>query len=326
MIAIEQKSIINLIAFILLAAYILPYWIMGENGHFLIWDNLDSVFTWLKIASQDKYIFSSSHSMLDELDFVRRSSIQSETDLNFWNVYFFGSLYGYIIQRSLMVIAAFSGMYLLLNKFINPRKYEIDYIINIGVAVGYATLPFWPFGLFSVAGLPFLTLAFLNLYKGENKIQSYLILILMPFYSSLIALGFFFLLTVTVIWLINGFNKQKLNSDVFFGLTVLSIFYIFVNYRLFQTFIFDSSYISHRTEYVVSRSLRGSYYEIKDLMFGPGSPHAYSLKDVFIIPVILFSMLILIENASIKKYKSFKIVLILIISTSLVNIIFYFLF
>ncbi len=319
-----QNKTLYAAAFFMLAAYVLPYWILGGNGHFMVWDNMDSLMPWMKVATQDKYIFSPSQSVLDELSFARRSSIQGEIDLNFWIVYIFGSLYGYIIQRTLIVLTAFSGMYLLLRNHINIKQDYENNIINVGVAVAFGTLPFWPFGLFSVAGLPFLTFAFINLYKGQHKIQSYLILGLIPFYSSLILAGFFFLFILSIIWVIDSFQNRKIKLPVFFGLVILSALYVLTSYRLFETFLFDNSYLSHRLEYNLSRTWRETYLEFKDLLFGPGMAHVYSLKEVFIVPVVFLSLLITIERGLFWRQKLLIWIILIILITSIINSILYF--
>ncbi len=319
--ALAGKRIsVGMLAGFVLAAYLLPFWIMGENGRYTVWDNLDSTLVWLKVAAQKKYIFSESSARLDELSFVRRASLPSEADVYFWLVYFFGPLTAYLLQKAIVVLIAFWGMLLVLNRHIHVDRGDGVPLINIGTALCFATLPFWPFGL-SVAGIPLLTFVFLNLYSEKGSWTDYLLLFLFPFYSSLVGSGFFFLVIATCLWLLAAIVKKKLSRPVFFGLVFLSAVYLLVSYRLIVVLFNDPTYTSHRVEMrTAALTLSGAISALKVLLLGPGLGHARTLQGYVVLPTIIAAILLLFRQKRLFQWNYFQVFWCTLLLTAVLNV------
>src|SRR5699024_12126026 len=93
------------------------------------------------------------------------------------------------------------GMFLLLKHHVIKQDHKR--IITIGVALGFALLPFWPSGALSIAGLPLALHIFLVIRnKGKKSPKRYFIyLFLMVFISSFILIFLFFLVLMVIILL-----------------------------------------------------------------------------------------------------------------------------
>ena len=235
--------------FFTIFCYCIPFNILGENASLYINDNLDSLFTWYKIILDSGQIFSPNNSPVELfMNGIPRGAFPLELQFTFlWNL-LFGPLGAYIFERWLLAFVAFYGMFVLLRKFIIPGKEY--FFIQAGVALTFSLIPHWPFGGLSVPGLPFLLFAFLNLRSGNKRYYNWLIISIYPFYSSLILVGFFFMI---VLLLISGFDlvrKRKIESRYIFAFLLLGLLYVLTHYRLFLTFFIQRDFVSHRVEFI----------------------------------------------------------------------------
>lgn len=234
---------------LVILCYCLPYTILGQNASLNIDDNLDSTFVWYKIILDTGQIFSSNSSPVELfMNGVPRSSFPSELNFTILWFWLFEPLGAYIFERWLFVLVAFWGMFFLLRKFIIPGK-EFHFI-QVGVALTFSLLPHWPFGGLSVPGLPFLLYAFLNLRSGNRCYTNWLIIIIFPFYSSLILTGFFFLGLILLLVILDIVQKKKIHRNYITAFLLLSLLYMFTHYRLFYSFFIHKNFVSHRVDFV----------------------------------------------------------------------------
>lgn len=253
--------------FFIIFCYCIPYNILGENASLSINDNLDSLFVWYKIILDTGRIFSPNNTPVELfMNGIPRGAFPSEMHFTFlWNL-LFGPLGAYIFERWLLAAVAFLGMFVLLRKYIIPgREY---FFIQSGVALCFSLLPHWPFGGLSVPGLPFLLFAFLNLRSGEKRYYNWLIILIYPFYSSLILTGFFFMIMLLLI-LVSDFNrKRKIEIRYTFAFLLLGFLYVLTHYRLFLTFFIHRDFVSHRVDFIPpSYGWVGSTRYLFDLIF-----------------------------------------------------------
>ena len=235
--------------FFIIFSYCIPYSILGENASLNINDNLDSLFVWYKIILDTGQIFSSNNAPVELfMNGIPRSAFPSEMHFTFlWNL-LFGPLVAYIFERWLLAAVAFFGMFVLLRKYIIPgKKY---FFIQAGVALCFSLLPHWPFGGLSVPGLPFLLFAFLNLRSGDKRYYNWLIIVIYPFYSSLILTGFFFMIILLLIFGSDLTRKRKIESRYISAFLLLGCLYVLTHYRIFLTFFVQRNFVSHRVEFV----------------------------------------------------------------------------
>ena len=306
-------------AFIAIAIilYIGPYLLLGSNNHWMIWDNLDSSFVAYKVLIESGALFASNATIIEQpLGGIPRGVMASEFNAFVWLYMLFGAEGAYIVNRILMTIVGFFGMYLLLRRHI--IKEVGDEIVRLGVSLCFALLPFYPFGGLSVAGMPLALYAMLEIRNQNHSRWNWMIVILYPFYSSLILSGFFFLIFVTAIWLYDVVRRKSL-LPLFLALAVMSLFYVLTHYRLFIDFLFAGDFVSHRAEFfwLKNLSLLEGLKQALDILVN-GQPHAQSLHRYLILPLIASSIFFMLPRSKGDNKKwFFGLLLISIVSIAL---------
>src|SRR5690606_38381205 len=118
-----------------------------------------------------------------------RNALGTEYSGIVWLHHLFPTMTAYALSQAITRVVALFGMFLLIKKhFLSREKYGF---ITIGVALTFALTPFWPSGMLSTLGMPLALWALLNIRKGERSWRNWIILTLLPCYSSFV-LGFFF--------------------------------------------------------------------------------------------------------------------------------------
>src|SRR5699024_10216298 len=143
--------------------------------HIRVHDNLDSNIVWYKLLSESGMIFSPPDATLPQIiNGLPRSALQSAFDGVVWLYVLFVPFTAYTIIQTIMRFVAFLVMFLLLKHYV--IKHDHKRIITIGVALGFALLPFWPSGALSIAGLPLALHIFLVIRnKGKKNPKRYFI-------------------------------------------------------------------------------------------------------------------------------------------------------
>ena len=300
------------------AAYLLPYIVLGADGHWMIWDNLDSNFVTYQVLLDSGAIFAGNHVIVEQpLGGVPRGTLPSELDAFVWLYALLGAEGAYVANHILQTLVAFLGMYLLLQRHVFQGRG--DKTVLAGVGLCFALLPFWPFGGLSVAGMPLALYAFLNIRAGDRHRFNWIILLGYPFYSSLVLSGFFLLFSVTCLWVLD-LVKGRRASPLFYALALMSLAYVVTHYRLFIDFLFTADFISHRVEFgnvnesaqSLGASLRSAWS-----IFRHGQPHAHSLQwPLVFITTAITSLLILFSHRG-RLSKIFYLVGLFIVVTSL---------
>jgi hypothetical protein len=281
--------------------YLGIYLMLGSSAHWIVPDNLDSNFVAYKILIESGALFASNGTIIDQpLGGIPRSTMASEFDVLVWLYMLFGPEGAYILNRILMTIVGFIGMHQLLRRHI--IKEDGDEIVRMGVSLCFALLPFWPLGGLSVAGMPLALSAMLEIRNRNHSWWNWVIVVLYPFYSSLILSGFFFLVLVTVIWLYDLASRKRVLS-LFGAIVVMSLFYVLTHYRLFIEFLLDTSFISHRLEFkpFYQSSLKEAVKESFDYFIGGQLAHAPSLHRYFIMPLTVISIFLMLPRSKIDQ-------------------------
>lgn len=282
-------------AFFILSLYLAPFYILGDSTPALIHDNLDSNVVWYTILADSGQSFGSMDSTIPQLmNGMPRNSFGSEFNVIKWLFQIFEPYTAYIVNLTMMHLFAFIGMYLLLARCLLPHKDSM--FITVGVALAFALLPFWPSGGLSIAGMPLLIYAFLNIRNNQWSIIDWVIVGLIPLYSSFALTGFFVLVALSLFWLYDLLHTRKPNHSFFLAICLLCLMYCLVEYRLIYSMFFDTGYISIRTEFVRDSGSTDFWNAIKSSKtnFLYGQYHAASLHTYFIGLSVACAFLILL--------------------------------
>ncbi|MDP4163670.1 MAG: DUF6044 family protein [Bacillota bacterium] len=297
----EKKHLI--IAWIVLFFYLSPMFILGENSHIRVHDNLDSNISWYKVLKDTGQLFAPLDSTLPQIiNGLPRNAFGTEFSGIQWLHEIFPSMLAYSISQAIVRIFAFLGMYLLLKRhFI---KVEDAYPIRVWVALAFALTPFWPSGMLSTLGMPLALWAFLTIREGKGTWKEWLTLLLLPFYSSFV-LGFFFFLTAMgLLWIRDVIVTRKWNWGFIGSIVFMIGMYLAIEYRLVYSLVFPEA-PTNRNEFHESNN--GFWATIRLAIKNYFFAHSHVLTmHVYIIAPLTFIVLWMIYKAgSLKKEKRF---------------------
>lgn len=298
----HEKAYI-LIALSLIAIYLSPLFILGEDAHIRVHDNLDSNIAWYKVLAASGQLFGPFNATIPQIiNGLPRNAFGSEFSGIVWLYVLFPTMVAYGLSQALTRLFAFIGMYLLLkDHFLKDQKYQM---IRVGVALAFALTPFWPSGMLSTLGMPLALWSFLNIREGIRTWKNILVLTLLPFYSSIV-LGFFFFLTAMgLLWLWDYLVVKERPLRFLFALLYMTSIYFLVEYRLVYSFLFSTEPNS-RDEYFHAelplwRVIRLTF---KNYIFG--HTHVMTVHTLIILPVLFLGFFIIWKNKQWRKERSF---------------------
>lgn len=290
-------------ALLSLALFVSPLFILGENAHIRVHDNLDSNLAWYKVLVESGQLTGSIDATIPQImnGQLSRNAFGTEFSLIVWLYAWFPTMVAYAISQTITRVVAFLGMYLLLKKhFLVGKGWEV---INIGVALTFAFTPFWPSGMLSTLGMPLALWAFLNIRKGETSWNNYVVFTLLPLYSSIV-LGFFFFLTaIGILWLMDVVRGRGWNWRFFLSIVYMTVVYLLLEYRLVYSMIFEKEPTS-RDEYFHARL---SFWHSVRLTFKNyilGHNHVMTVHTLVILPIMLLAFYLIFRD---KRWKQEKI-------------------
>ena len=253
----KEKAFI-VIALIIIALFVSPLFILGENAHIRVHDNLDSNLAWYKVLKESGEIFGSLEAVIPQVmnGNLLRNAFGTEWSGIVWLHALFPTMLAYAISQTITRVFAFIGMYLLLrDHFLRSDEWIM---ISVGTALTFALTPFWPSGMLSTLGMPLALWAFLHIRNGRISWREYAVFSLLPLYSSIVLGMFFFLFAMGVLWIIDVIKRKKHVIGFLIALIYMSLVYMIVEYRLVYSFIFDDDPNSRdeyfHTTFIVSKS------------------------------------------------------------------------
>ncbi|WP_433959420.1 DUF6044 family protein [Cytobacillus horneckiae] len=305
----KEKRLI-FFAFILLAIFVSPLFILGENAHIRVHDNLDSNLAWYKVLAESGQMTGPVDATIPQVmnGNLSRNAFGTELSLIVWLHAFFPTMIAYALSQTITRIFAFIGMYLLLkDHFLREEKWIA---INVWIALAFSFTPFWPSGMLSTLGMPLALWAFLNIRNGRISWKDYLVLTLLPFYSSIV-LGFFFFLTAMgFFWLTDVIRGKGWNWRFLFSIVYMTLVYGITEYRLVYSFLFDHVPNS-RDDYFHARLTFWHSFKLTFKNFALGHTHVMTVHTLVILPVMLIALFIVIKNKQWVREKVFIFLFIL---------------
>jgi len=313
-----------IVAFAIVIAHLIPYFALGENALIGVHEVFDASMVWYKVLVESGMMFASSPETVPGImDGLPRGCYGSEFYFLVWLVLWFGPLGAHLVNLAIMHIVGFFGMYFLLKKhYLKEDEYDI---ISLGVAVCFAVLPFWPAGGLSVPSLPLALYAFLNIRSGASTKTDWLILVLIPFYASVVFSYSFFLVLIGILWMYDFLKSHKINSRFVGSMLLMSACFLIVEYRLLLDLLLGSSYVSHRMEFsIADLTIQESLYK-GFANFINGQYHAPSLQFPIILVTIGIALGIavlrsLTKSAIAEHKERVRIVLVIVIACAAISL------
>lgn len=296
---LQSEKTIIILCLLAILIFVAPLFILGENAHIRVHDNLDSNLAWYKVLVQSGELFGPLDAQIPQIiNGLPRYALASEWSGIVWLHALLPTMLAYAFSQLVTRLFAFIGMYLLLKDFLPKHLYWI----SAGVALAFSLTPFWPSGMLSTLGHPLALWAFLRIRSGQSSWKEWVTLFLLPFYASLV-LGFFFFLTgIGLIWLYDLVTKRKINFRFLFSIGLMFTMFLLVEYRLLYSTFFSEE-MSHRIEFISSRHqfLRTFRLSLKNFLFGHN--HVMTVHTAVILPILIFVLLLIFFRREVKQEK-----------------------
>jgi len=282
----ERKHLI--FAWVLLVIYVLPMFILGENSHFRIHDNMDSNIAWYKVLAESGQIFGPINGTIPQIiNGLPRNALGTGFSGIVWLHALFPSMVAYSLSQTITRVFAFIGMYILLkDHFVKSND---TYLIRVWVSLAFALTPFWPSGMLSTLGQPLAFWAFLNIRKGKSSWKEWLTLLLIPFYSSFVLGFFFFLFFMGIIWLRDLIVTRKWNLVFLGSIAFMTCIFLLIEYRLVYSLIINTGPTS-RDEYLSSTLTFWHCIRLSFKNYFLGHTHVMTLHTLVIVPISFFAI------------------------------------
>ncbi|MFP7492817.1 DUF6044 family protein [Terribacillus saccharophilus] len=286
----DRKVIMLCIAAILL--FVSPLFLLGNDAHIRVHDNLDSNLAWYKVLADSGQMFGGVHAVIPEIiGGLPRDALGTEWTLIVWLHSWFSTMTAYAISQLLTRLVAFLGMYLLLRTHI-IRNIKAHWIAAL-VSLAFSLTPFWPSGMLSTMGHPLALWAFLSIRENKANWKHWLAITLLPLYASFVLGFFFFLVLMGLIWLVDLVRYRRLHLRFLGSIIWMTALFLATDYRLVYTMIAGSETM-HRVEFVSSRQdfTQTLHLFLKNFLLGHN--HVMTLHTFIILPVLLLTLLLVL--------------------------------
>ncbi|MBD0378823.1 DUF6044 family protein [Paenibacillus sedimenti] len=305
----EQKSLWT--AVVVMIIYLSPLFILGQDAHIRVHDNLDSNIVWYKVLIQSGEWFGSISAVIPQvINGLQRNAMGTEFSGIVVLHAFFPAMAAYAWSQTITRVFAFLGMYLLLKDHLVPDS-DATWI-RVGVALTFALTPFWPSGMLSTLGQPLALWAFLNIRKGSWTWKEWFIIIALPFYSSLV-LGFFFFQTaIALVWVWDTIMNKRWNLPFLGSVFLMGLVYLAIEYRLLASLVITNT-PTNRNEFVSSRLnvWQCARLTVKNFIFG--HHHVGTVHTWIILPLMVLTVYFCIVNQQWRKDSTSRLFIILFV-------------
>ncbi len=256
---IEFLNTIEIVIAISLFLSFIIYFIPSPNHEIRIHDTFDGNFSTRHVLIQSGHLFDVNPNTVVPgiMNGLPRGVLMRNTEITSILMYLFGSLNGYAITFVIVRLLAFLGIFLFAHHHVdNNSKYRGVVFI---VATAFACLPFFVIHGLTVAGIPIVLWAFVNIYKKQKYILSYSVVVLFVVWSNFVIVGFHLLLLLGSVSLVYCILDKKIHYNLFIFLFVILMLYIASDYMLFYMHYFNLNYITSRdaVEKTLGLNLKG---------------------------------------------------------------------
>lgn len=300
----ELEKIYIILAVIIIAAWVAPFFILGDHAHMRVLDDMDSNIAWYKVLISSGQLLGSIHSNIPQIinGNLSRNALYSEYYGIVELFRFFPPVIAYGLNQAISRFFAFLGMYLLLKKYV--IKEENQGIIRVGAALTFSLIPFWVNGMLSVIGMPLALWAFLNILRKEQIWKSFLTITLLPFYSTFMLGFFFFLSAMGIVWLYHVWKTKKANLRLLFSILYMTIIYLAIEYRELASLLLSTEK-TNRSEFLESTNSLSDTIRLIFTNYITGHYQDQTQFQFVILPVSLLALIIVILQKRWRQEKLF---------------------
>lgn len=294
-------------ALALVAAYVAPLFLLGEDAHIRIHDNLDSNIAWYRVLVRSGTWFGPPDAVIPQvMNGLPRAALGTEFSLLVALHAALPPMTAYAVSQTIVRVLAFFGMYRLLRDFIvrEPGNWPV----RVGVSALFALTPFWPSGMLSTLGHPLALWAFLHLRAGTDKLRHWAVIVLLPLYSSFVLGFFFFLFAIGIFWAVDAIRSRRWNAKFLLGIVLMTTVYLCVEYRLVLSLLVADEPTS-RNEFVSSRLSFWRCIRLAVKNFVMGHNHVATLHTAVVLPATAIAALLCAAQRSWRREPEGRLIL-----------------
>ncbi|MGE8206574.1 DUF6044 family protein [Heyndrickxia sp. NPDC080065] len=300
----NKERLYMLIAILIILIWVAPYFILGQDAHVRVHDNLDSNLGWYKVLKESGQLFAPIDAPFQQIfnGEMTRDAFYSQFNGMIILFSLLTPMIAYGVSQLITRVLAFIGMYLLLKKYVIKER-PLG-LIQVGAALTFALTPYWPSGMLSILGMPLALWAFLNIRNGEKSWVNYVILTILPFLSSFVLGFFFFLSGMGIFWLVDIIRTKKWNLKFFFSIAYMTVIYLLIDYRLVASMLLPHEPTNRDAFYESKNSLIETFTLIlKNYVFSHNQDRTVS--ELIILPLTIVTLVIILAKKQWKKEKLF---------------------
>lgn len=176
-----------------------------------------------------------------------RLCLPSGLNLSVWLFALLPSFTAFVVSKFILRYVALLGMFLLLRRHV-LEKGGPGWIAP-GTALCFALLPYTYTMGFSIAGVPLLLYAFLNIRALEGRPRDYVIIGLFPLCSDLVRAGVFIIVALAALAVVDRIMTGRLNGSFLAGIVLLAAGYAAVEHLMIRGLLSSGLFQSHRAEF-----------------------------------------------------------------------------
>lgn len=297
-----DKSHLEWFGILLVAILMAPIMYLGKGCIFEFHDQMDE--TILSYVFAGRYPGVSVYEQM--MNGVPREGLKPSAILFVLLYRLFDPFVAFILQYFIILVTAFWGFYFC------SKRLTLSSIISFICGAAFAMLPFRPVYGLSEMGIPFLLVCVFKLKDVFEKKESWRKIILpiagilyFTLASNLVLVGYVLLILVAIVWLATLIFRRKNDKALLITGIILFAGYALSNLDLIIQVFTNSSYVSHREDYVVT----GLDFSLcMEVILTTGMTHTLSYHK-YIYGVVLVAAIVLIicykkneENIKLGKY------------------------
>ena len=244
---LNTLSIVKILSVLFLTYFAIWPFFLGDANFLRIHDMLDSRgYLDIMSSSNEFYILDPSYNVESLMGGIPRGFLGSPFSLANNFIFWFGQLWGNLLNNFFVRITGFLGMYLLLSRHL--MKGETNLVPVWITSTLFACLPFFQaYGLGSF-GIPLLVFIIFQVKESSIKPLHFFITLYLCSYMNFYHVGFFVILGFWIWYVFISICENKIKANLFiFGLLLISGFLI-KEYMSFLSFFSDDALVSHRIE------------------------------------------------------------------------------
>lgn len=301
---ILNRKLFFWLSLLIILYYLSPLLLIGDLIHITVFDNLDGSMVHYKILGESGYLFANSDTIIPNiLNGIPRAAFGSEFDLLAWFYILMKPFHAYVLNEFIIHGIAFISMYLFLSKkLFENESDEMNFISSLVGALYFAMTPFLPSLGLSIAIMPLMVLILINIHAKQEKWWEWLILILIPLYTSFPIVYVFFIFSAGVFYASYAVKTKSIQINFLIALAVVILLFLLKEYRLVVQMLLGDGFISHRTEFSNFDKDFLDAYRMGHSQFIFGVTHAKGMQYDYLLPLAMFAFFSSLIN---KKYVKF---------------------